>query len=124
MYFIKKRGMLAEEFACRFLKQHGLKLVARNYRSRCGEIDLIMHDNDTLVFVEVRLRRSNKHHSGAESVDYFKQQKLIKTAQHYLQKQRSTYTQACRFDVIGLSENSNKKEGQYVVNWIRNAFMC
>lgn len=120
MYFIKKRGMLAEQFACKFLKRQGLKLVTRNYRARTGEIDLIMRDAHTLVFVEVRLR-SSQHHSGAESVDYFKQQKLIKTAQHYLQRQRGTYTQTCRFDVMDLSES---KPGQYVVNWIRNAFMC
>mgnify|MGYP001394059504 CR=1 FL=1 len=120
MYFIKKRGILAERFACRFLKQQGLKLVMRNYRARTGEIDMIMQDNDILVFVEVRLRRSQTYHSGADSVDFFKQQKLIKTAQRYLQDRQLSFRQRCRFDVIDLSE----KDGQYVVNWIRNAFMC
>lgn len=120
MYAIKKSGMLAEQFACRFLKKQGLKLVTRNYHCRCGEIDLIMRDDDMLVFVEVRLRNTNNHLTGAESVDYFKQQKLIKTAQIYLQQHHCVHTQICRFDVIDLSQ----KKGKYIVSWIKNAFIC
>ena len=79
------KGQAYETKACLYLQQRGLTLLQRNYRSRHGEIDLIMQEADSLVFVEVRYRRSNRFGSGAESVSYHKQARLIATAAHYLQ---------------------------------------
>ena len=81
-----KTGQQAEESAYHYLKTQGLVLVERNYNSPRGEIDLIMQDNNTTVFIEVRYRSNNWFGSGAESVDQHKQQKLLATAVHYLQK--------------------------------------
>ena len=87
--------------------------MERNYRSRRGEIDLIMRDARTLVFVEVRFRASTRFGTPAESVDVRKQRKLAATAAHYLQSNQTNLP--CRFDVIALSGTNH-------IDWIRNAF--
>ena len=94
-------GAEAEDLACAWLQARGLRLRERNYRSRRGEIDLIMQDGDQLVFVEVRYRNSSRYGSAAESVTAAKQTRLISAASQYLQGQR--HTQACRFDVLAIS---------------------
>ena len=111
-------GLEAEQLAATFLANHGLKLVMQNYHCRFGEIDLIMQDAKTLVFVEVRLRTSNQFGSAAASITPQKQQKLILTAQHYLQQHVKNQSQtACRFDAILMSKiNINN------IEWLRNAF--
>ena len=108
------QGKKAEDVACGFLQRNGLKLVERNYHCRYGEIDLIMQDDDTLVFVEVRYRGSNKFGDAAESVDANKRRKLIFAANHYLQKTK--FEQTTRFDVIALAPDQSPR-------WICNAFM-
>jgi putative endonuclease len=95
------------------LQQRGLKLVARNYRSRFGEIDLIMRDGETLVFVEVRLRGSKDFGGAAASIDARKQAKLISTAQLYLAT--LAHIPPCRFDAVLLDSPDN-------VEWVKNAF--
>ncbi|MDD9869102.1 MAG: YraN family protein [Gammaproteobacteria bacterium] len=105
-------GRAAEDAALEHLRRNGLKLIKRNYLSRCGEIDLIMRDGATLVFIEVRYRARKSHGNAAETVDGRKRAKLIATAQSYLQ--RSRWRHACRFDVVALSADS--------VDWIRDAF--
>lgn len=110
-------GRLAEQLAERYLKAKGLKLVARNYRCRGGEIDLIMDDGTSQVFVEVRYRKHLSFGGAAASVDRKKQQRLLLAAQHYLQRQGST-DKACRFDVIAISPDRN---GQPALEWIQNA---
>ena len=107
-------GKKAEDVACSFLQHNGLTLVQRNYHCRYGEIDLIMQDTDTLVFVEVRYRSSTAFGTAAESVDKNKQRKLVFTANHYLQKYPTS--QATRFDVVALSS-------QQTPEWVTNAFM-
>ncbi len=107
-------GKKAEDVACSFLQRNGLSLMQRNYHCRYGEIDLVMQDSDTLVFVEVRYRSSIKFGSAAESVDSNKQRKLVFTANHYLQ--RHPTNQATRFDVVALSPQQEPE-------WITNAFM-
>lgn len=79
-------GQQAELAACQFLQSHGLSLMESNYFCPQGEIDLIMNDNNTIVFVEVRYRRDTRYGTGAETVDRCKQNKLLATAAHYLQK--------------------------------------
>lgn len=91
-------GAKAEAEAANWLQKRGWQLVARNYRCRHGEIDLIMRDGHTLVFVEVRARSSSRFGGAAASVDHRKQQKLWLTAQHYLAG--LPQLPACRFDVL------------------------
>jgi putative endonuclease len=107
-------GASAEALACHYLEQQGLKLIARNYRCKSGEIDLIMQEGQTLVFVEVRLRSNHRFGNAASSIDARKQRKLIHTAEHYLQLHGN---RACRFDAILLD-----KLGISDLVWIRNAF--
>lgn len=108
-------GAEAEQLAATFLQRHGLKLVETNYRCRFGEIDLVCKDQNTLVFVEVRLRGSDAFGGAAASITAGKQHKLVLAARHYLQQLRTS--PACRFDVVllrGLRDND--------IEWIRNAF--
>ncbi|PIE25420.1 MAG: YraN family protein [Neptuniibacter caesariensis] len=96
----QKLGKDAEKAAEKYLKQHYLKLVERNYHCRFGEIDLIMSDGDTLVFIEVRFRSQSHYGGAATSVSFIKQSKLIKTAHYFLSHNRQHQNKTCRFDVI------------------------
>jgi putative endonuclease len=91
-------GRAAEDLAARFLDGRGLRVVARNFRTKRGEIDLVARDGATLVFVEVRLRRSASHGGAAESITPAKQARMIAAAQVYLLRQRGD--PPCRFDAI------------------------
>ena len=97
------------------LQQQGLTLVERNYRYRFGEIDLITAENDTLVFVEVRMRASNAFGGAAASITADKQTKLLIAARHYLSGLRCE--PACRFDAVLITGTQ-----RYAIEWIRNAF--
>ena len=114
-------GKSAEEFAGHYLQRQGLSLVSRNYRCKYGEIDLIMRDKKTTVFVEVRYRKSEHFGSGAETVNYHKQRKLLATASHYLQNHPKAAKQPCRFDVVSLTANPSSGSEDYAVQWIANA---
>lgn len=109
------RGAQAEQWAAQYLSRHGLKLVEQNYRSRYGEIDLIMRDGESLVFVEVRLRRNTDFGGAAASIDARKQQRIIRTAQQYLAG--LPHTPPCRFDAVLMGDAQG---GQ--VAWLKNAF--
>jgi putative endonuclease len=106
-------GAQAEQFAADYLQRHGLRLIAKNYRSRFGEIDLILFDGNVLVFVEVRLRRNADFGGAAASIDARKQAKLITTAQQYLTTLPTV--PPCRFDAILL-------DGSGHIEWLKNAF--
>jgi len=106
------QGQQTEHHAELWLKQQGLQLITRNFRCRYGEIDLIMQQQDTLVFVEVRLRRSKDFGGAAASITNAKQQRIIHTAQYYLQQHGLNCP--CRFDAVV----SDGKQLQ----WIKNAF--
>lgn len=108
------KGKLAECKAQDFLQRKGLKWITSCFRSRFGEIDLIMKDEDILVFIEVRFRKTDHYGSGAESVEVKKQHKITKTALTYLQKNKIFEKMPCRFDVIDISQNE--------INWIKNVF--
>ncbi len=112
------RGGEAEDLACRYLLERGLQLVERNYHCPCGEIDIVMRHAGSIVFVEVRYRRSARFGSGAESIDRRKQAKLTATALHYLQSHRAAAKCPARFDVISISPGAEHDE----VLWIQNAF--
>ena len=114
----QQQGQQAEDAAKRYLERHGLRLVQRNWSCRSGELDLVMLDGDTVVFVEVRYRRHTAWGGALESVDYRKQQKLVKAAQLFLQKESRWARHPCRFDVIAIEAGSSAASP----NWIRNAF--
>ncbi|WP_320837740.1 YraN family protein [Zhongshania sp.] len=115
-------GKRAEQAACRYLQKHKLKIIAKNYSCRFGEIDIVCLSDQHLVFVEVRYRRTAHYGSAAETVNFAKQQRIILTARHYLScnagaKQYSELP--CRFDVI---EASPGNSGELQLNWLPNAF--
>lgn len=112
------QGRRAEDRALAFLQEQGLRLVERNYRCRYGEVDLIMEEGATLVFVEVRYRASQKFGGALESVDCRKQAKLLTTATCFLQERRCD--RPARFDVAALSPAA----GGFEVRWVRDAFQA
>jgi len=118
MYPPSERGQAAERRAEHYLKTQGLALRARNYRCKAGEIDLIMQDGQTLVFVEVRLRRRRGFASAAETLDERKQRKLMRAAQHYLLCHGLTDKLNCRFDLVAFDTGPGDSQTQ----WIQNAF--
>ena len=110
-------GDLAENLALEYLEQKAFKLETRNFNCRYGEVDLIMWDEDYLVFVEVRYRSSNDFGGALESIDYFKQQKLRRAAEFYLVRTKRNDC-ACRFDILCVNGNINNPDYE----WIANAF--
>ena len=105
-------GSAAEESAARFLERNGLAIVARNYRTRFGEIDLIAREGETLVFVEVRLRANDRCGGGAESIGARKRARIEAAARQYLALIRRE--PPCRFDVVTLDHGTPV--------WLRGAF--
>jgi putative endonuclease len=119
------KGQHAENACCEYLKRQGLKLVSRNYRGHRGEIDIIMQEHQTLIFVEVRFRKNNFYGGGLESVTQKKQQRVLSTAEEYLQNE--TKLKNGRVDVVAMSQKPQNKdqedtEGDYRFEWIKNAF--
>ena len=114
-------GQRAEDLALQFLKKNGMQLIDRNYRCKMGEIDLVMlHDNE-LVFVEVRYRKQTRFGSGAESVDYRKQQKILKSAEHFLQRNTRYRDIPCRIDVVSITAPTSLSNRTFDIDWISNA---
>jgi len=107
------RGENAEEQAHNFLINQGLKPISRNFRCKQGEIDLIMADQQALVIIEVRFRKTDYYGSAVESVTQTKQSRIIAATQVYLSLQKTD--RPIRFDVVAISGNGN-------INWIKNAF--
>jgi putative endonuclease len=105
------KGAAAEEHAARYLAQRGLRVVERNFRVRGGEIDLICRDGQSVVFVEVRLRRRSDYGGAAASITAAKQAKIIMAARHWLARHGEF---PCRFDCVLL-------DGEHI-EWLRDAF--
>ena len=108
-------GAAAEALAARFLAAHGLTIVERNWRRRCGELDLVARDGDTLVFVEVRLRRRSDFGGAAASITAAKRARLTAAAGLYLA--RLARTPPCRFDAVLLDALEPER-----IEWLRNVF--
>lgn len=108
-------GTAAEDEALKQLQAAGLQLVARNVWSRGGEIDLVMRDGPTLVFVEVRYRSGDSHGDGIDSVSASKQKKLIAAARQFLADRPQERLRPTRFDVVSLGSGGFR--------WIRGAFV-
>lgn len=114
----RRRGAGAEAAARRHLAQAGLDEVAANAGYRLGELDLVMRDGDTLVFVEVRYRASDAHGGGAESVDRGKRRRIARAAQLFLLEHPALAEDYCRFDVVEASGDPEAPD----LTWHRDAF--
>ncbi len=114
----KQLGNDAEDIACKHLKKAGLKLIEKNFSVKPGEVDLIMRDDETLVFVEVRYRKNADFGGAAASVTPKKQKRIIKAALSY--QQMHAPQSSMRFDVVAIEGDNvgNNKE----INWIKSAF--
>ena len=114
----RQTGQAAETAACAYLEDRGLTLLGRNYRSPFGEIDLVMRDGATLVFVEVRQRANAQYGTPAETVGARKQGRLRTTAEHYLQQYPRESQKPCRFDIVAITD----APPDYRIEWLRDAF--
>jgi len=110
----KTTGDKAEDIACKHLTKNKINIIERNFKNRSGEIDIIALDKDTLLFVEVKYRKSDSHGQPYENVTAQKQHKIIQTAEYYLQKNPRLSHNDCRFDVISIHNND--------ITWLKNAF--
>ena len=110
---MNERGRRAETQAAAYLQSQGLRILARNWRCRFGEIDLVARDATTVVFAEVRARASRAFGGAAESIDSAKRRKLIAAANLFLSARR--LDAPCRFDALLI-------EGDGRIEWVRDAF--
>ena len=113
-------GKAGEDCACRELERRGHAILARRYRSRLGEIDIVSRDGETIVFVEVKARTSNRFGEPAEAVTLHKQTRVVAIAEDYLARHRLRHAR-CRFDVVAISFGTN---GQPVVEVFQDAFQA
>ena len=111
---MNRAGARAEDLCADLLAGAGLRILARNWRCRLGEIDLVAEDGGTLVFAEVRLRRSASRGGAAESITAAKQARIIAAARAFL---RGRPEADCRFDVLLLDALDRGR-----IEWIRDAF--
>ena len=114
----QKTGSQGENIAVSFLEKQGYIVLARNYRQRFGEIDIVAEDQGVLVFVEVKTRKNDRYGSPFEAVDFRKQQKLSMMAQDYISR-NNMEDSAARFDVVAVRLGSGS---QPKVELIRDAF--
>jgi putative endonuclease len=114
-------GTAAENIAAEFLRAQGLEILERNYLRRLGELDIVARDpGGVLVIAEVRVRASQRFGGAAASVDFRKQQRLIRAAHQLLQQRRDLARSPVRFDVICVSDMDSNNPN---VEWIRQAFL-
>ena len=112
-------GRRAEQIALDYLLARDLKLVARNFRCRVGEIDLIMKHGTCLVFIEVRYRKPNRFATATLSVDSRKQKKLLRAAAFFLCRRPHFANHVVRFDVVALDGPSELRS---TIQWLQDAF--
>jgi putative endonuclease len=115
---MRKAGAVFEERACSELERAGLRLLARNYTTRYGELDLVMRDGDVIVFVEVRHRVRAGHGDALASITATKQTRLIQTAELWLADHAKHAHRACRFDVVSYDGPVDNAR----MNWLQSAF--
>ena len=114
----RRLGRRGEKLARRYLKKQGYRFIAGNYATRQGEIDLIMQDEETIVFVEVKTRKSEDFAHGEQSVNFPKQKHLSAAARHFIHMNR-LYDHPCRFDVVAVAIPD---KGKPVIRHWPNAF--
>lgn len=115
---VSESGAAFEARAEAWLNARGLATLSRNYSCRGGEIDLVMEHGDTLIFVEVRYRRSRRFGGAAASIDERKRARIVLAARHYLATHPAAGDRPCRFDVVALDGAGDTPE----INWIEGAF--
>lgn len=113
----KELGKKGEELAIGFLKKNGYRIIQKNYVCKLGEMDIIARDKDTLVFVEVKTRRSNQFGPPQLAVNLSKQTKLSKVALNFLKENKIEDVKA-RFDVVAIELNPNQNK----IELIKDAF--
>jgi putative endonuclease len=111
-------GRAGEAQAARFLEAQGYVLLARNWRIREGELDIVAQEGDTLAFVEVKTRRTHTHGAGEESIDARKQQRLAQLAERFLAAHPELTFRQCRFDVVVIDYTQRPAQ----IRLYRNAF--
>ena len=111
-------GKRAERRAERYLRRRGLRLLARNYATRFGEIDLVMRDGVTVAFVEVRFRGPGAWNDGVESVNFAKMQRIARAARRFLAANPRYAEDAARFDVVAVSKTRLGTKCE----WVPDAF--
>jgi putative endonuclease len=114
---MNSRGTDAENQALAHLQRHGLRCLLRNYRARRGELDLVMEDGETIVIAEVRSRSQVGFGGPLESVDFRKQQRIIKATLQLMVERPRLANRPFRFDVIGFDSKGK-------LLWIRDAFQA
>ena len=110
----RKEGNEGEDMACRFLEGEGCRIIARNFRSRRGEIDIISEDCGAIVFTEVKYRKSCRTGEPYEAVTFYKQRNICRTADFFRMKNGLSWEQACRFDVVSILGSE--------ITWYKNAY--
>lgn len=111
-------GYKVEQLVSRYLQKKAFQLIGSNFRCKVGELDLIMKDQEYLVFIEVRYRAQEDYGSGLESIHYYKQRRIIKAAQLYLQCHAWAQNLPCRLDVVSVSGPLEAPK----IHWVPNAF--
>jgi putative endonuclease len=112
-------GKTGEDLACHELERRGYAILARRYRRRGGELDIVARDGGTIVFVEVKARRGQDWGGGAEAVTPLKQRRMVQVALDYLVRHRLTRC-PCRFDVVAI----DVRPAGPAIEVFRNAFMA
>jgi putative endonuclease len=115
-----RKGLRFEKEAGKYLQRQGLELLQSNYRCRFGEIDLIMLDADSICFIEVRFRSSDRFGGAAASITHAKQRKIVKAALCYLAQNRRLANRAPRFDALLIQRLEGSPGVEF--DWIKNAF--
>ena len=112
-------GKIGEILAYKYLKRHRYAILARNYSTPIGEIDIVAEDGDVLVFVEVKMRRSEAYGLPEEAIDIKKRRKLTRLAQFYI-KRNGLYGKEARFDVVSIVAQG--RFGKKAIRLIKHAF--
>jgi len=115
----QRKGLFYEKLALKYLQGQGLSLLSQNFHCRFGEVDLILSDQGSIVFAEVRYRNNEVFGLAHETVDWHKQQKLIKCARYYLLRQGLYDRCDARFDVVSISG----RDKHAMIRWFKNAFI-
>lgn len=115
----KLLGKYGEDIVSNYISKNGMSIVKRNYSCKSGEIDIIASQGDTIVFIEVKTRTSEKYGRPSQAVSVSKQRKLIKTALMFM-TQKNLFDYSCRFDVVEV--NVDKETKSYNITYIKDAF--
>ncbi|HNR92629.1 MAG TPA: YraN family protein [Dokdonella sp.] len=115
---MRSTGARYEDIALAHAERNGLRLVARNFNCRYGELDLVMCDGDVLAFIEVRYRRGHGFGGAVASVGASKRARLVAAARMFLQMHPQWVHHACRFDVVAIGGVA----GHPTIEWLRDAF--